>query len=480
MTSGGAQPENLAPVSDAVGLPVSVNQEVLLAYWEIDRSAGRQVPINRVEAVIIRGDVDVRALSEAFAALVTRHSVLRSRFEPTPGMPPALRRLQLDAFARTGVCPPGLYQQSLVACAEARLRTIDPAGASASTDDRLLEELVWTERCRPFDYTTPPLIRGTLLRRGRADLALVIAVPWLVCDQDSVEILLSDLFRLYEQAVDPGCGGRLPPASQFHDFAVRQSELAFTSHFDRATAYWRQRWEALESCQIDPAELNYAQREALHGAYGSISETLTLSEPVSAAIRTYAERSEVAPFVLFMAAYGLFLRAATGRPRLAVWMNCANRADDESDGTVGWLANRHAVEIDTSSAPDVEEIVEACRRGVVQALSHQELPLPLLWYRLGRHLARRGPPVKLTWRSGSIYRGAGMQVTRLEADVCRLPLSMGMATAVSEHEQGFAVTMVHAEGRFRRSETRPALLRFCALMETMALGRETTVVQRLL
>src|SRR5690606_29430596 len=146
-------------------------------------------------------------------------------------------------------------------------------------------------------------------------------------------------------------------------------------------------------------------------------------------------------------------RAATGRQRLAVWMNCANRGDDESDGTVGWLANRHAVEIDLSAGPALEELVEACRLGVVQALSHQELPLPLLWYRLGRHLERRGPPLKLTWRSGSIYRGAGLKVSRLEPNVRRLPVSMGTATTISEDENGFAVTMVHSEGRFRRSDT---------------------------
>ena len=433
------------------------------------------MPINRVEAVSIRGDVDARALSEAFAALVSRHAVLRSRFEPTPDMPPTLRRFQLDAFARTGVCAPGLYQQSLVPCADARLRTIEPAAAGPSTDDRLVEELVWSERCLPFDCTTPPLIRGTLLPRGRADVVLVLAVPWLVSDEDSVEVLLHDLFLLYEHAVDPRRGGPLPSAGQFHHFALRQTELASTSHFDRAAGYWRQRWETLESCQIDPAELAYAQREVPHGSYGSIRDTVTLSESVSAGIRTCAERSQVAPFVLFMAAYSMFLRAATGRQRLAVWMNCANRADDESDGTVGWLANRHAVEIDTSSAPVVEEIIEACRLGVVQALSHQELPLPLLWYRLGRRLERRGPPVKLTWQSASIYRGAGLQVTRLDGDVRRLPLSMGTAMAVSGDESGFTVAMVHAEGRFRRSDTRPALLRFCALMEKMALSRESNV-----
>ena len=453
------------------GLPLSSNQEVLLAYQEFDRLAGRHVPINRVEAVHIRGEVDARALSQAFAALVTRHSVLRSRFGPTLGMPPTMRRLQLDAFARTGICAPGLYQQSLIPTADARLRTIESDAASRSAGDRLVEEVLWKERCRPFDYTIPPLIRGTLLR-GRADSVLVMAVPLLVCDEESVEILLSDLFLLYEHSVDPRRRGSLQPAGQFHDFAVGQSQLALTNHFDRATAYWRRRWEALESCQLHPAELNYAQREVAHGSYGSISETLALSESVSARIRTCAERSEVAPFVLFMAAYGLFLCSATGRQCLAVWMNCANRADDESDGTVGWLANTHAVEIDTSPVA-AEEFVEACRLGVVQALSHQELPLPLLWYRLGRHLARRGPPtVKLTWRNGCIYQGAGLQVTRLETDVCRLPLSMGMAIAVSEDEHRFTVTMVHSEGRFRRSDTQPALVRFCRLIEKMALGAD--------
>ena len=452
------------PNRDVEGLPICLNQEVLLAHQEIGQRAGNRTAINRVEAVRINGHLNAAALTEAFANLVARHSALRTRFERTSQMPSGLRRLQLDMFARSGVCAPGLYRQFTLAPMDVPTPSVHRRRIESSASKRLIEELMWNERCASFDCAEPPLLRGTLLQCGRQEFVLIIAVPWVVCDESSFEILLKDLFAFYELAVDPGCDLKLPPTGHFCDFAVSQAEQVATNSFDGLMAYWEDRWKSLASCQIDANALAYAQRERRSVANGSICDTLNMTGSASARIRHRAERAGVAPLMLFMAAYSRFLSAATGQRRLAVWLNCENRTCDERDELVGWLANRHAVEIDLSSAP-TDELTETCRVGAVEAQIHQELPLSWLWYHRGRNLERPGPPVKLTWRREFRYLGGGLQVKRMEGGDRRLPLSIGTGVVVTDQDDGFTVTMIHSSDKFHRSETARALLQLCESVE---------------
>lgn len=457
------------PLEYADGHPVSINQDFLLTYQDVALLTGRPMPpLNRVEAFMVHRDVDVGALTEAFTALIERHSVLRSLFEPNRGISPSLRRSVLDRFRSTGVSTPGLYQQRQVACDALKVRTLDWAYTSLREFSRAVHELVWKEHRAPFDCLKPPSIRGTLARLGRAKCIIFIAVPMLICDESSVDIMVRDLFLLYDQIAYGGRGSVLPPLSQFCEFAREQAERSLTTYYEPSVAFWSDRWEALQSCQIDPLELRYGQsgENEGHGG-GAICDEQTLSETASAGVRAYANRHGVAPFVLFMAAYGVFLSRETGRDRTAIWITCENRGDDQTEDTVGWLANRHAVEIGISSPLFLEEHIEACRLSVVQTQSHQELPLPLLWYRQSRVAERFGPPVKLAWHHRSTYGDTNLRVVRMNTPAAGLPYAAGLSTTVTEEGAEFKVTMVHPEKRFRRTATRSALARLCTLVETM-------------
>lgn len=455
-------------MEDDGGHPVSINQDFLLTYQEVALCAGRPLPpLNRVDAFMIDGVVDIRALTEAFAALIARHSVLRSLFEPTRGISPNVRRKVLDTFRSTGVSTPGLYRQRQVAHHELNVRTLDWAHSNSSEFSRAVRELIWEEHRTPFDILKPPLIRATVARLG-AKCVLFVAVPMLICDESSVDVMVRDLFLLYDQIALGGRECVLHPPTQFCDFAMQQAERCLTTYYEPSIDFWSARWGALQSCQIDPLELRYGNGDdnEAHGG-GAICDEQGLSEKASAGVRAYANRHGVAPFVLFMAAYGVFLSRETGRERTAVWMICENRGDDESEGMVGWLANRHAVEINTSSPSCVEEHIEACRLSVVRAQRHQELPLPLLWSRLKRVVERPGPPVKLAWNHGSTFGGVNLRVARMNTPAVRPPHAAGLTTTVTEDGAGFKVTMVHPEERFRPSSTRSALARFCSLVGTM-------------
>ena len=97
----------------------------------------------------------------------------------------------------------------------------------------------------------------------------------------------------------------------------------------------------------------------------------------------------VAPYVVFAAAFLLYLRESTGRDALGIWIECPNRDTDEAEDAVGWLMNRHLLGVEIRTESSGTALLEACRAAIVDAHRHQAIPLPFLWRRIGRNCERR-------------------------------------------------------------------------------------------
>src|SRR5688572_12312074 len=175
------------PMATLEGFPLSVQQA---RAWLHRRTAAHRAHV----VVAIDGPLEPRRVARALNAIVRRHEILRTAFRRLPEMHLPLQIVEAPAAVplRHIDAPSGLPRRAMAAL----------LGAQGGGDDGI---------------ATPPL-RGVLVREGRDRHSLVLSLPDLCADHDT----LSNLVR----EVALGYGGCAPPAGeeplQYVDFSEWQ------------------------------------------------------------------------------------------------------------------------------------------------------------------------------------------------------------------------------------------------------------------
>ena len=162
--------------------PVSFAQQRLWFLHQFDPAS----PLYNIPAALpLKGLISTRALEYSFNEIVRRHEVLRTTFATENGEPVQIIASELK-----------------VPLPVRDLRSLD---VSQRQDEAKLLSIV--EARQPFDLSTGPLLRTTLLRLGEEEHLLLLTMHHIVSDGWSMEILFRELRVLYEAS----CAGRLSP-----------------------------------------------------------------------------------------------------------------------------------------------------------------------------------------------------------------------------------------------------------------------------
>jgi len=229
-----------------------------------------------------------------------------------------------------------------------------------------------------------------------------MATSWLVSDRATQELLWGDL-ATHCRTDRPNI---IPPVRtpQFHDFAVWEAEQLNTTQFADAELYWRELWARFENAQLSVQHIQGNRTPSAHDVHGGNALVAEGGTALSEAVRSFAGEVGVSPSVVFVAAYAALLRELTGRSTVAFWMPFPNRLHGESDAIVGWLSNFHLVGLSLREKMSARAVLEHCRTTLVSSQTHQAMPLPLLWRRMGRVADRVSARVIFEWRSTTTHR----------------------------------------------------------------------------
>ncbi|MGK5730539.1 amino acid adenylation domain-containing protein [Streptomyces sp. URMC 124] len=301
----------------------------------------------------IDGALDTGALRAAFADVVARHEALRTAFPATDGRP----RQKVLTPEEAGV--------------PFEVREVAP---------ERLEEAVAEAGARTFDLAAAPPVHATLLTSGASTHVLCVALHHIVGDEWSEGVLLRDLDTAYA-ARRRGTAPEWPPLPvQFADHTLWHQELlADPAGARRLTAYWTERLAGLPD---EPALPTDRPRPAEPSGRGG-AVRLRLPDALHRALRDYAHRTGVTPFMVTQAAGALLLGALAGSTDVALGTPVAGRADEAVENVVGFFVNTLVVRHDLSApegaaALTFDQLVERARESVLGALAHQDLPFDRL------------------------------------------------------------------------------------------------------
>ncbi|GII00832.1 non-ribosomal peptide synthetase [Planobispora takensis] len=358
-----------AALDDLTGRAASGEAGGRLAAPPVPRPAGTAPPLSRAQERLwflhrldpddasytmflvrrLSGPLDPAALDEAFTALVERHESLRTRFPDRDGLPLAVVE---PAAAPT-------------------LTHLDVPGATPEEVEAAARRIVAEQTNAPFDLAAAPPVRAVLLRLGPAEHVLCVVFHHIIGDGWSLNVLLDDLARLYGARV-AGLSGPPPLPLQYGDVALWQRGRDETA----ALAHWRER---LARPPVLDLPTDRPRGQARRGAF----HPFRLPEEVTARLEEVGRERGATLFMVLLAAYQVLLARHTGQDDLLVGSPYAGRDRPELEPIVGCFTTMLVLRGDLSGDPAFTELLGRTRRDVLDAMTHQEVPLERLATELG-------------------------------------------------------------------------------------------------
>jgi amino acid adenylation domain-containing protein len=340
----------IAPRKSANGeAPLSFAQQRL---WFLDQLEPGSSFYNIFDTLSFDEPLNITALEESLNEIVRRHEVLRTTFrvvdrQPVQIIAPRLK-LPLEVINLGHLSP--------------LEREIEAARLSSE------------ESRRPFDLSSGPLMRATLLRFETEESILLLTMHHITSDGWSLDVLSRELRALYA-ALREGRQSPLPELPiQYADFAVWQREWLQGEVLESQLSYWKKQLSGAPSA----LELPTDRPRPLVPTYRGASQSRALPEDMAASLRALSQREGVTLFMTMLSAFNLLLHRYTHQTDILLGTPIAGRNRAETEGLIGFFVNTLVMRTDLSGDPGFRELLRRVREVALAAYAHQDLPFEKL------------------------------------------------------------------------------------------------------
>ncbi|MFP5262227.1 MAG: amino acid adenylation domain-containing protein, partial [Blastocatellia bacterium] len=339
----------IRPVPRDGELPLSFAQQRL---WFIDQLDPNSYAYNMPGALKLSGPLDVRALGLSLNEILRRHEALRTTFKFVKGRP--IQSIEEDSTLD--------------------LEVIDISNLDDQGKETYVSEEGFREARKPFNIAAGPLLRARLARLADDRHVLFITMHHIVSDGWSLDIFLREIVQLYE-AFSSGKPSPLPELPiQYGDFAVWQKQALQGEVLESLLAYWKDKLSGdLPVLQL-PAD---RPRPAVPSVEGD-KQAITLSEDLSAAIKSLSRREGVTLFMTLTAAFKALLYRYVGEEDIVLGTPIANRNHAETEGLIGFFVNTLILRDNLAGRMSFRELLRRVRETAMDAYAHQDLPFEKL------------------------------------------------------------------------------------------------------
>ena len=330
-------------------LPLSFAQQRLwfLNQWEPESSA-YHLPF----AWRLRGSLNQSALEASLHDLLVRHESLRTTFTIIDGQP----------------------AQVIAPVSHVPLPVVDLREFAEPDREAEVTRLIQETASQPFDFTTGPLWRTTLLHLNADEHIFLVTLHHIITDGWSMGIFWRELTALYAANLN-GKPSELPPLPiQYADYAVWQREWIQDDVLAEQLQYWHaQLADAPPSLDL-PADAPRPPHQSYQGMRKSFSVTPSLTKK----LKRLSQKEGVTLFMTLLAAFQILLWRYTGQRDVLVGSPTAGRTRTELEGLLGFFVNTLVLRTRFKGQPTFREVLRQVRETCFAALKYQDLPFEKL------------------------------------------------------------------------------------------------------
>ena len=324
--------------------PLSSSQQQA---WLIERHEPGRFNLNICVAHRIAGSLDVEALERTFAEIVRRHETLRTVFS---------------------VSAAGQPQQTVLDHVSIPLSLIDLTHLAAPEQERRVQELAASEQRGPFDLSSGPLLRTTLVCLGPEEHVLIRCVHRLVADGWSLGVMAMESAALYN-AFSVRKPSPLPElAIQYGDFVLDERRRLRKDGLREHIDYWIGEIFDAPSLIASVLDRPRASPPAMCGA----RHDFKLPAPLVSAMKDLSKREGVTLFMAMLTAFKVLMVRWTGQEDLIVGSPAANREQRELHGLIGLFGKILMLRTRLSGNPSYRESLRRVQQVAIDAYSHQD------------------------------------------------------------------------------------------------------------
>ncbi|WP_405497091.1 non-ribosomal peptide synthase/polyketide synthase [Nocardia sp. NBC_00511] len=328
-------------------LPLSAAQQRL---WLLNRFDTGSTMYNIPFVLRLHGALEVPALQQAFADVVTRHESLRTRFPADADGPHQV----IAAGHRAPLPVTEVTRDAAVAC----VGKLIAAG---------------------FDVAQEIPVRARLVRIDRDEHILVLVLHHVVADGASVAPLAVDLAAAYRARRGGNAPTWAPLSVQYADFSVWQHRMLGSdtdpeSMVSRQTAYWTRQLAGLPDVLTLPVD---RPRPAVP-SYRGASVHQRIDAALHAGLTDLARRSGTSVFMVLHAALAVLLSRLGGGDDIVIGTPIGGRVDPQLEPLVGMFVGTVVLRTPVATDRPFGELLAAVRDIDLDAFAHADIPFERL------------------------------------------------------------------------------------------------------
>lgn len=330
--------------------------------WVLEEQMEGQATFNIFMSYRLDGTLYPALLQRAFTTLVLRHESLRTVFVLNNGVP----------------------RQQIAAQANVSIQYEDLRGVADK------EEIVETRKRQvalsPFNLSTGPLMRVTLLHCEDTAYILLFAIHHIVADEWSLQILVREVLHLYNAYVADAEITLAPLPLQYKDYAHWQATAMDSVRLKAQRSYWLSKLGGTLPVLELPAD---RPRPAVQ-TYNGQQYLFEWSPELSSRWRSFLEEQQVTMFMGLLSLVKLLLFRYSGQQDIIVGTPVAGRDHPDLEGQIGYYLNTLALRSRINGDSGFDTLLSAVKQTALEAFDNQLYPFDRLIEELGvnRDLSR--------------------------------------------------------------------------------------------
>lgn len=298
---------------------------------------GREASLafNESISLRLRGPLDVQRLAHAIGELGARHESLRAT-----------------------VSNDGL-ELLIAEAGPLRLECVDLSPLDQTAQSHAAAESLTTAVETPFDLTSGPLLRATLLEFAADDHELILTAHHIVCDGWSFGVLCRDLARLYSAHR----AAPLEPADSFGDYATLRAQPGA----DADEHYWLTRFAA----RVPVLDLPTDRARPPRRRFDSRRADFVVDAVLIGDLKRFAGKSGTSFFGVLLTGFGALLARLTGETDVVIGVPSAGQSTREMHQLVGHCVNLLPVRLSLDAAMPALQALTDAQSVLFDAFEHQ-------------------------------------------------------------------------------------------------------------
>lgn len=314
-----------------------------LSHWHMHQ-LGVSSHIRQVASVTrLRGRLDLHALTEGIAEIVSRHEALRTQIIVQDDRP----------------------IQEVLKTVPINVDLLDLSTASSRGRDVMLQRSIDEHIMEPINVTVDPLFGARIVKIDRDDHILITSMEHIISDGISSNILVRDLLETYRSNV---CGGMasLPTIeAQFADYALYQArtqESWIASH----RWYWAECLRQYKRLKFPQPSNN--ERAELSPGWNGVS--VRFGAELKTELREWCRVRHTTLAMTFFAAYAALVLRWCNVSETVIRYQASGRVTPEVENTIGYFASAIYVRVELRDGDDFDDVVRRVTDEYCMAQEH--------------------------------------------------------------------------------------------------------------